>query len=541
MIIIYVDYGNSEEKDFRLIYECPQELIKIPSQAIRCEIAHLRLDSLILSDKVKSEKALDEYSTILYSVQNLKARIYSIVENTVRVTLLDSDNPLFEYDLASKLIKIGIFDKCDEPYASKNNLSTLKKNIFIFFGRKISLQKLKRLLVIQTLFLFLVQKQKGPLSNLYENSQYFELDYLYFINKTKKLKHEERISTRFYEGVECSKSSKEWVHIENIENNISSLRFDKNEKFVFKIRSPIETRLYTMTKEPYHMSARPDRLSINRILLDQDHTLKCSNLLVAHQISENGRDIVLRETCLLPKIKGLVSLVLLAFSPEVEFRYDPKTLTYTGALCGLGFDTETRRPIYTENDIEDYFEVDFYDRDIALLNSFRSIVNQLLVGNKNSKKFTGDDDANKVRNLQKNSRTSILALLSEKRTLKEPQFFDRRFRWKQINEKHLKILSDTDKIILKSREKNLTFLMPLRAVDFAKIKQEKRYFNQQLNMKKISNINQQGSLMIRRNEKSFVLTTKIKYSNIEINDFFSSNFIILQDQTTDFNLGFLFF
>lgn len=82
-------------------------------------MAHLRLDSIIVSDKIKSEKALDELSTILYSVENLKARIFSVVENTVRVNLFDADNPLFEYDLASKLIKIGVFERCEEPYASK--------------------------------------------------------------------------------------------------------------------------------------------------------------------------------------------------------------------------------------------------------------------------------------------------------------------------------------------------------------------------------------------------------------------------------------
>lgn len=153
--------------------------------------------------------------------------------------------------------------------------------------------------------------------------------------------------------------------MENIEKNISNLRFNDDEKFGLKIRSPIETHFYTMTKEPRNTLVRPDRLSINRILLDQDHTLKCSNLLVAHKISENEKDIVLRETCLFPKIKGIVSLVLLAFSPEVEFRYYKDA--YTGALCGLGFDSVNKRPIYTENDIEDVFEVDFYERDILLV------------------------------------------------------------------------------------------------------------------------------------------------------------------------------
>ncbi|CAF1141527.1 unnamed protein product, partial [Brachionus calyciflorus] len=58
--IIYVDYGNAEDKDFALIYECPSEISKIPNQAFRCELAHLRVDPFILEDHEKKSKALDE-------------------------------------------------------------------------------------------------------------------------------------------------------------------------------------------------------------------------------------------------------------------------------------------------------------------------------------------------------------------------------------------------------------------------------------------------------------------------------------------------
>lgn len=48
-------------------------------------------------------------------------------------------------------------------------------------------------------------------------------------------------------------------------------------------------------------------------------------------------------------------------------RIDEKAKKYTGALCGLGFDPHLRRPLYTENDIEDVFEVEFSERDISLV------------------------------------------------------------------------------------------------------------------------------------------------------------------------------
>ena len=106
------------------------------------------------------------------------------------------------------------------------------------------------------------------------------------------------------------------------------------------------------------------------------------------------------------------------------------------------------------------------------LNSFRSIVN-ILIGSKSSSesvlKFP-----DRLKHLQKSSRVSILSLMSEKRNLKEnPQHFNREFRWKQIREENLKALRKEDKKMYESRKKDQTFFMPLRAVDFVKVKQNR--------------------------------------------------------------------
>ena len=43
-----------------------------------------------------------------------------------------------------------------------------------------------------------------------------------------------------------------------------------------------------------------------------------------------------RETTLLPSIPGLLSLLVLTFTPKAELRIDKGRRRYTGALCGLG-------------------------------------------------------------------------------------------------------------------------------------------------------------------------------------------------------------
>ncbi|CAF1104540.1 unnamed protein product, partial [Brachionus calyciflorus] len=346
-------------------------------------------------------------STLLYSIENLRARVYSIVDNVARVILLDADNPLFMYDLANKLIKIEIFEKCQESYASE-------------------------------------------------------------------LKHEERINMRFYEGLEGSKSQNEWIQIENIEKKIKKLHFNRDNPFSLRIMTPIEMRLLGMTKCLKFSKLKTDRQSINRIMLDQEPNLKCSSLVVAHRTADlDQKEIVLRNTCLFPKIKGLVSLVLLAFSPEVEFRYDRKSLKYTGALCGLGFDPIKRRPLYTENDVEEVFEVDFVDNDIKLLNSFRFLVNMLIGSKSSSESYLKNPEV--LKNMQSKSRASILKLIAEKRNLKEnPMHFNKEFIWNQIPEDHLVSLNDDDRRMYESRKNDKTFYMPLRVVNFAKLKQQPR-------------------------------------------------------------------
>ena len=58
-------------------------------------------------------------------------------------------------------------------------------------------------------------------------------------------------------------------------------------------------------------------------MLDEQPDIECSSLVVSHKIdiTESNDLLYLRNTCLFPKFRGLVSMCLLMFSPMAELRY----------------------------------------------------------------------------------------------------------------------------------------------------------------------------------------------------------------------------
>ena len=157
----------------------------------------------------------------------------------------------------------------------------------------------------------------------------------------------------------------------NIESLLADLDLDNGNYFNLDNNSPyspIQCKLNAMTQCNTFKSVRISSESVNYVLLDDEPEIRCSKLLIAQECaldsSKNSNTLALRNTCLFPKIKGLVSLCLMIFSPSVELRVDRVDKKYTGALCGLGYDKDKQRPIHLENDIEDTFEVEFDSKDL---------------------------------------------------------------------------------------------------------------------------------------------------------------------------------
>ena len=122
--VLYIDYGNVEEKDVDLLFEMPEDLKNIPYQAFEGELINLRVNPLKQVEGVL-DRSIAEFSQML-SKCKLKARVFSIVENVVRLSLIDVSSQIFEKDISIDLIKIGLFEKCDESEQSKVGLLIFK-------------------------------------------------------------------------------------------------------------------------------------------------------------------------------------------------------------------------------------------------------------------------------------------------------------------------------------------------------------------------------------------------------------------------------
>ena len=180
----------------------------------------------------------------------------------------------------------------------------------------------------------------------------------------------ERTTSCFFKD-NSNKSRLDFIQIKSLNEILEDLEFEREQHFRILIESPLECTLSGMTKQTTHdfSEIKVDRHSINSIILDDEPEVDCSTLIVACRTSTNQKSssrpaLMLRNTCLFPKIKGIISLCLLMFAPAVELRVDEVNKKYSGALCGLGFDEDERKAIYTDNDIEDVFECDFDNDDI---------------------------------------------------------------------------------------------------------------------------------------------------------------------------------
>ncbi len=224
--------------------------------------------------------------------------------------------------------------------------------------------------------------------------------------------------------------------IKDLGGILENLKIDKKSREIeLNVRCPLECSLYSSVRSLNSFDVKIGYGSINYVLLEDEPHIKCSHLIVAYQntIKEIGNTskIYLNQTCMFPKIRGLSSLCLLIFSPIVELRVDKRSRCYTGALCGLGVN-KFGKPLYTENDVEEAFDVKITDEEIRHVNCIRDIINSLLSNESNIMK----SDKNKLQRFQIHNRKSLLELLtqcsSDDKKVVEPFVIQKRYIWGQV-------------------------------------------------------------------------------------------------------------
>ena len=111
--VFYIDYGNHEYKDYNLIFDIYKDLENIPHQAMKFQLINLRMNPL----RKIEDNDVAKFSSLM-DKKRLKAKIYSIVQNVVRIQLIESKE-FIQKDLSKDIIKIGLMEYCDESEDSQ--------------------------------------------------------------------------------------------------------------------------------------------------------------------------------------------------------------------------------------------------------------------------------------------------------------------------------------------------------------------------------------------------------------------------------------
>src|SRR5690242_16017071 len=88
-----------------------------------------------------------------------------------------------------------------------------------------------------------------------------------------------------------------------------------------------------------------------------------------------------RDTTMMPNIiRGFGTIMVLLFSPCVEFHTDAKASQYIGAICRLGYNKKSSRKLShdKEQDMDIEFDVAISQFDVGILNLLRLHMNDFL-------------------------------------------------------------------------------------------------------------------------------------------------------------------
>ncbi|KAG7277321.1 hypothetical protein CRUP_005855 [Coryphaenoides rupestris] len=176
-----------------------------------------------------------------------------------------------------------------------------------------------------------------------------------------------------------------------------------------------------------------EKNSINSVAVNDNPQHKHQRMLVAGVVNVNttSSSILLRETTLMPDIPGLPALVSMLFTPVMELRINTERTCYTGALCGLGWNSSTLEPLLPERDMELTFDTHFDVEDIIEISALREAINSLLSeGPRGFKHPLGH-----IARLQEECRDGLVRLCAKSPARKEtaPMYYEKPGQWNQVD------------------------------------------------------------------------------------------------------------
>lgn len=424
--IMFIDYGNREKKRFKEIFELSQELQEYPYQAFQCKIANIKPCIFKNPNGAWTKDSTTYFKKIINHTRTstLRLKLIDLSDSNVAQCLL------YSYDGDGNQKDIGM-ELVESEYAEKKSIesnSGLASNVYggsskILYipSRKDSYSRTRPLMAS-------------------EHNNLMKMKYKKVLNSTQTSNNDVSFATSLISLAEKNNEYDQYV----VKENASHIEFDEipdedncfeGEIVINGPYSPLEVNYYSIINAGHSKRTRIERNSINYTAIDDDPYNECTRLMIAAEVSLNasGEGLILRKTTLMPKFHGLSSICCMLFSPQVEFRTDNKKRRYTGALCGLGFDSHG--PIYTDNDVESVFDVNIDILDITMINAVRLAIN-LIIGNEEAVSTWTNNDVN-LRQLQERACLKLLQVIQRNREIIEPTYYEKPYAWNMIDEEDL--------------------------------------------------------------------------------------------------------
>ncbi|XP_056151357.1 ATP-dependent RNA helicase TDRD9 [Lampris incognitus] len=208
----------------------------------------------------------------------------------------------------------------------------------------------------------------------------------------------------------------------------------KTKVRVYGPTSSYKTFFYSLNSVAHYKSVYIPKESINSVVLNENPQNTHKRMLVAGtmEVNATGTHFLLKNTNLVPDIPGLPALITMLFTPVMEQRTNAERTYYTGALCGLGWNSHTQEAILPEHDIELAFDVKIDVEDITDINALRMAINSLMCEGPNSPLYLGPD---RIKSLQEDCQKRLIRLCAKSppRESITPVYFEEPGKWNQVD------------------------------------------------------------------------------------------------------------
>ncbi|XP_063703324.1 probable ATP-dependent RNA helicase spindle-E [Culicoides brevitarsis] len=149
--------------------------------------------------------------------------------------------------------------------------------------------------------------------------------------------------------------------------------------------SPLETTIYSTIRSGYTKCMQIERFSVNSVFMDTDSHDPTERLVVAATCGTNeaGNGLILRNTTVMPNIRGFGTLMAMLFAPVVEVHPDGECTRYNSLLCGLGYNPKRGKGFYEEHDLIMNIDCSLDQQDMLIINKMRYTMSAILHTNEN--------------------------------------------------------------------------------------------------------------------------------------------------------------